>query len=88
MTKQEVEIYSEAVNAAVVRTPGRRFPGVIVQGDTLANLSGLAEAVAAECASEEAKELAGLLDGFREHYERVMSEHGLDLPYHRAPGSA
>lgn len=33
-----VDVFSEATNAAVVRMPGRRFPGVVVQGDTLSTL--------------------------------------------------
>ena len=30
-----VEIYSDKTNAAVLRHPGRHFPGVLVQGDDL-----------------------------------------------------
>jgi hypothetical protein len=32
---ESVEIYSDAANAAIHRHPGRRFPGVLLQGDTL-----------------------------------------------------
>ncbi len=35
MHTESVEIYSDATNSAVMRHPGRRFPGVLVQGDTL-----------------------------------------------------
>jgi hypothetical protein len=35
MRKEEVEIYSDSTNCAVMRHPGRRFPGVLIQGDTL-----------------------------------------------------
>src|SRR5262245_1747536 len=38
MHVEQVEIYSDVSNAAVMRHPGRRFPGVLVQGDTLYTL--------------------------------------------------
>lgn len=82
--KQELDVLSSAASAAVVRAPGRRFPGVVLQGDTLSNLAGLAAEAASECESESAAELVELLNGLLRHYERVMGENGLELPYHRA----
>jgi hypothetical protein len=38
MHTEPVEIYSDATNAAVMRHPGRKFPGVLIQGDTLHTL--------------------------------------------------
>jgi hypothetical protein len=38
MHSESVEIYSDATNAAVMRHPGRNFPGVLIQGDTLHSL--------------------------------------------------
>ena len=38
MHVESVEIYSDATNAAVMRHPGRRFPGMLIQGDTLHSL--------------------------------------------------
>jgi len=35
MRTEVVEIYSDQANAAVIRHPSRKFPGVLVQGDTL-----------------------------------------------------
>jgi hypothetical protein len=43
---EPVEIYSDASNAAVMRHPGRRFPGVLLQGDTLSILVRQAASVA------------------------------------------
>jgi hypothetical protein len=34
----EAELFTDGSNNAVVRLPGRRFPSVLVQGDTLAQL--------------------------------------------------
>jgi len=45
-----VEIYSDTSNAAVLRHPDRRFPGVLIQGDTLHSLC-----LAADAACQNAK---------------------------------
>ncbi|WP_425506589.1 DUF6959 family protein [Sphingomonas kyeonggiensis] len=39
MRTELIEIYSDATNAAVMRHPGRQFPGMLIQGDTLYSLS-------------------------------------------------
>lgn len=38
MRTEMVEMFSDATNRAVIRHPGRKFPGVLVQGDTLYSL--------------------------------------------------
>lgn len=38
MRSEDVEIFSDMTNAAVMRHPGRKFPGVLIQGDTLYTL--------------------------------------------------
>ncbi len=38
MRKESVEIYSDETNGPVMRHPGRTYPGVLVQGDTLYSL--------------------------------------------------
>ena len=35
---ERAELLSRAINYGVVQLPGRRFPGVVVQGDSLYNL--------------------------------------------------
>lgn len=40
MRIEPVEIYSDASNQAILRHPARRFPGILVQGDTLKILHG------------------------------------------------
>ena len=52
MQIKDVEIYSDQTNAAVMRHPGRRFPGVLVQGDSLYALCVQADEV---CASAKGK---------------------------------
>ena len=91
MEKLELEVYSQAANAAVVRAPGRQFPGVVVQGDTLSILHSaageIAERVRSGADEELAAEAAMLRDqlaGLLAAYESAMDRHGLALPYSRA----
>ncbi len=86
----EAELFTDGGNNAVVRLPGRRFPGVLIQGDTLANLrAGLAE-VQEACTGgnlEEASESVAFVlrdpDSLLEHYIRALGAHGMQLPFCR-----
>jgi hypothetical protein len=42
----EVDLLTSPGNYAIVRMPGRRFPGVVVQGDSLSILAYDAEEIA------------------------------------------
>jgi hypothetical protein len=92
MHAESVEIYSDATNGAVMRHPGRNFPGVLLQGDTLHTLC-----VAADAACEEARDVMSD-EGFQRlndlrrhlrsllnHYKMVLSEHKLRLPFSESP---
>jgi hypothetical protein len=90
--RQEIEVYSDPSNFAVVRMPGRSFPGCVVQGDSLHILSQLANRVCelartagSEELVDEANDLAEQLAGRLAHYESVLKAHGLALPYHMRP---
>lgn len=50
MRTETVEIYSDASNAAVIRHPGRQFPGMLIQEDTLHSLGEMAAAAFAGAA--------------------------------------
>jgi predicted RNase H-like HicB family nuclease len=83
-----VEIYSDETNAAIMRHPGRRFPGVLIQGDTLASLcADVRRVVAIACphldsdGQFELYDLQERLAEFLEHYKRVLRQHGLPLPF-------
>lgn len=91
-TKIEVELVGDAVNAAVVKLPWRRFPAVLLQGDSLGNLTATAERLVAALAEgrtgdagEEASEVRDLLNGYKRAYEHAMGQAGLELPYSSAP---
>ena len=87
MKVESVEIYSDATNAAVMRHPKRKFPGVLVQGDTLATLvRALASVQSSVQLSEDAAVgLADVHDQLNEllqHYKAVLLEHSIGLPFH------
>jgi hypothetical protein len=85
----ETELLASGGNNAVVRMPGRKFPGVVIQGDSLSNLwEAAAEAAESARAARVAPELQEMLDGLERdlnglllHYETALTKHGLDRPY-------
>lgn len=83
-----IEVISEATNASVVRLPQRRFPGIVIQGDSLAVLVATTEraASALRCknmdeALDELRELTELLGAYQREYENALAAEGLELPY-------
>jgi predicted RNase H-like HicB family nuclease len=88
MDRIELEVFSTATNHAVVRVPGRRFPGAVVQGDTLSALLRNAEQILRELRAgrspvDETEELTEALRQLLGHYERTLIQHDLPLPYMR-----
>ncbi|WP_164704447.1 DUF6959 family protein [Blastococcus litoris] len=64
-------------NVQLVHGEGRRFPGLLVQGDTLFNLLEELESGAPDPHAVET------VRSWLSAYEEMMAEHGLDLPYSR-----
>ncbi|WP_406009334.1 hypothetical protein OG440_26830 [Streptomyces sp. NBC_00637] len=88
MERIEAELFTAGGNNAVVRLPGRRFPGVLVQGDSLHILrTDMAELVEACERGDlgDARDTAGLLlaglDALLERYGAALDEHEIPLPY-------
>ena len=90
MKEAQVEMYSEAAGSAIVRIPGRRFPGVVLQGDSLSILHVNAKDLSTRLKElgvqdEEllyaAQELQEQLLGRLLHYQQVLAAHGIELPY-------
>jgi hypothetical protein len=88
MHVESVEIYSDATNAAILRHPGRRFPGILIQGDTLYNLCRTLDEICRDARSqldpetyEEANDLRNTMRGYLNHYKAVLHEHSLPLPF-------
>jgi hypothetical protein len=88
MEKHEVEVFSGAVNSVVLRTPGRRFPGLLIQGDTFASLYSIARKIRDLVPASSDGELRDLVEELEEElasrlqdYENVLRSHAIDLPY-------
>lgn len=87
-----IELISEATNASVVRLPQRRFPGIVIQGDSLAVLVATTERVTSalrckdvEEALDELRELTEMLGAYQREYENALVAEGLELPYSTPP---
>ncbi|WP_189985894.1 DUF6959 family protein [Streptomyces capoamus] len=82
----EAELLTDGGNDAVVRLPGRRFPGLLLQGDSLHILRGDVAEVAAACERGDltgARDSAGLLlaTTLLTRYATALQEHDIPLPY-------
>ncbi|MEV0226648.1 hypothetical protein [Streptomyces sp. NPDC050704] len=88
MERIEAELFTDGGSDAVVRLPGRRFPGVLIQGDSLHILrSDVAELVKA-CEQgdlTDARESAGVLlaslDTLLNRYSAALEAHDMPAPY-------
>jgi len=75
-----------------MRHPGRHFPGVLVQGDTLYTMCRRADQA---CLNARANLNADAYEGLNDlrnhlwslltHYKIVLAEHGLPLPFSEEP---
>jgi hypothetical protein len=88
MIKIEIESFSSSTNAAVIRLPGRKFPALVLQGDSLKILMDEAHEVARLSRRtniselvDAADHLAQLLGEYLRHYEEALKKHGESLPY-------
>ena len=86
MENESAVILGHVSNIGVVQTPGRRYPGVVVQGDSLHNMLGQAIEVARELkrfGSEEAYfkalDMVSKLRGQRMFYEETLERLSKDL---------
>jgi hypothetical protein len=95
MEHVEVELYEHVPNFAVLRLPLRRFPGVLIQGDSLRILWDQARYVlaaleAGEPDTEQLDEARGAardpaegLEGRLRAYIDVLDRAGVGLPFRR-----
>jgi hypothetical protein len=82
------ELLSPSKNYAVVQLPGRNFPGVVFQGDTLnillKDLKMVADEVASNNPSTSLEGIGDIIEQLSEvarHFEAVCEEKGFELPY-------
>jgi hypothetical protein len=74
----KVFLYGDLVNNAILRIPDRKYPGVLIQGDTLENLletSGFVAKLAREkVGGELAEEAENLFESLSEIYKWYRRE--------------
>ena len=85
-----VKCYGGLGNNAVIQMPGRNFPAVAMQGDTLSNLLSIAKTVKRRAVRGKDDELTGeaellvdLLESIHDHYVHVLAENGIAAPTSR-----
>jgi hypothetical protein len=88
MERVEVELFTDGSNNAVIRMPGRQFPGVLIQGDGLASLRFDVAEIRDAClagdatkALEAAEFLLEDLDAILLRYTDALERHGLRKPF-------
>jgi hypothetical protein len=84
------KILEVGANGAVVQLPERKFPGIVVQGDSLSILVSDFEELKRNIAQKDESEIAASLHMIEHHlkerldfYESVLTKHGIPLPYLR-----
>jgi len=88
MERVEVELLTDGSNNAVVRMPGRSFPGVLIQGDSLSVIRSDVANIRDACRTQgatEALELAEFLledlDAIMLRYTDALERHDLRKPF-------
>jgi hypothetical protein len=88
----EAERLANSGNMPVIRNPGRVFPGVLIQGDTLAILYDLTyglHQLNVESLPEDderrkaSRDVVNFIAAFVREYETVLEAHDIRLPYMR-----
>ncbi|MDJ1185047.1 DUF6959 family protein [Roseofilum casamattae] len=88
----QVEILSNQSNSVIAATPGRHFPGILLQGDTISNVFDDLKRVydfISQQSGEEVEDakynilsILELLEDNLRHYEYALTKHDRELPYH------
>lgn len=88
MTSETAQIRSHVPNSGIVQLPSRRFPGIVMQGDTLSNVFDSAKFLLDEFKRlrdedryYETLMFADQLQDQLLHYEDVLERLGMELPY-------
>ena len=88
MEYMELEVYSQSINRGVVKMPSQNFPGLLLQGEMLSTLLGLADSVHEKAQNtsdteliDASLELRDNLQKLLSHYESTLGKHNIPLPY-------
>ncbi len=92
MERIEAELFTDPGNDAVVRLPSRRFPGVLIEGDSLSVIRDDVAGIVRACdqgdvaeAREEAAFLLSSLDELLARYTAALKAHDISIPFYQAP---
>ena len=84
----EMAVLCDTVNLPVIQFPGRRLPGILIQGDSLKSMAELADEIGErlrlgdfEEAKAIAEELSGQLGSRVKLYEEALNANSLATPY-------
>ncbi len=90
MEKEIIEVYSNKVNKCIVRNNGRQFPGIVLQGDNLYKLYSHSMEIVEDLEFNNNRDaflnslsLAERLESLLLNYEKVILDHGFEIPYNR-----
>ena len=85
---EEIKLYDHVSNSGIVHMPGRRFPAVAIQGDSLSNMLTTALELMEKGKNYQDEdlyygslELAERLRDHLAHYEEVLEKEGFEKPY-------
>lgn len=88
MTPETAQILSHISNSGIVQMPGRKFPGIVMQGDSISDMFNAVAWILADAKSKRDEEryyellmFAETLQGQRRHYEMTLTRLGMPLPY-------
>lgn len=95
MQYMEIEVYSQSIDRGVVRMPSQGFPGLVLQGETLAALLKLAKSAYEKSENTHDTELIDATHDLVEklqmlvtHYESTLNKHNIPLPYSTIPAKS
>ena len=88
MSEDTPKLLSHIPNSGIVHLPGRKFPGIVMQGDSLFSLlQGLRYLLEKYKEGKDEENyyeilmIAETLHAQLLHYEETLSKHGMSLPY-------
>jgi hypothetical protein len=88
MEYMELEVYSQSINRGVIKMPSQNFPGLLLQGETLAALLKMAKTIHEKAQSTTdtdliatSLEMQDTLQKLVAHFEATLSKHNIPVPY-------
>jgi len=88
MEYMELEVYSQSINRGVIKMPSQNFPGLLLQGEMLSALLGLASSIHERSQNtsdtelfEASTDLKEKLEQLLSHYESTLGKHNIPVPY-------